>query len=123
MPISKRAGVILTKSRLSVQISTNYTQSFCSDLTARLKFLRCMEVSRYFNNSKYISAGLESNKYKAWGVSQMYGRLSLPAGSSHPSDRGHLISAPCTFLTRANPSWSTALCTLVRWAFHENQDA
>ena len=34
-----------------------------------------MEVSRYFNNSKYISAGLEPNKYKAWWVSQMYGCL------------------------------------------------
>ena len=52
-----------------------------------------MDVSRYFYNSKYTSAGLESNKYKAWWVSQMYGRLSLPAESSHPSDRGHLISA------------------------------
>ena len=34
-----------------------------------------MDVSRYFYNSKYISAGPESNKYKAWWVSQMYGRL------------------------------------------------
>ena len=72
-----------------------------------------MDVSRYFYNSKYISAGPESNKYKAWWVSQMYGRLSLPAESSHPSDRGHLMRAPCTFLTCANPSQSSALRRLL----------
>ena len=90
-----------------------HTEFLLEDLTARLKFLRCMDVLRYFNNSKYISAGPESNKYKAWWVSQMYGRLSLPAESSHPSDRGHLMRAPCTFLMCANPSQSSALCTLV----------
>ena len=88
-----------------------------------------MDVSRYLIIASTLVLGLSLISTRPGGflrcmdVSVYQLKAHIPPTVDIWSAHRALFFRTCTFLTRANPSRSTALCTPLRWAFHENQDA